>query len=135
MALWKLSSRCSESSNLKVPGSLFYDNFCDFHKYLPHEACSGSFFAYQTTFHRKSFKNDPQMAPKADDKLVYFSPLGLQWLPRSPDALKICSQNSKSHHSGPQRPTKIFNNRFWSLSRYTKLKDAGNTFMTRPESL
>ena len=75
MKLCRLSSRCSESFKFKAPASHFHDNFRDFLKHLLHEACSGSFFAYQTTFDRKSSGNYPQMAPKADDNFPFGAPV------------------------------------------------------------
>ena len=46
-------------------------------------------------FAPKNCKKYSQIAFKADDKFVPSSPLGLQWLPKSLDAMKICPKKSK----------------------------------------
>ena len=50
------------------------------------------------------------MAPNADDKFVNFFLLGLQWSPKSSDAMKICSQHSQSHYSEAQKVPKWYAN-------------------------
>ena len=103
MELCRLRSRCSESFKLKVSGRCFAENLRDSYTNLLLYGSRNTFFGHLPGLGAKLSQNGFQNGPGADTKFVPFSPLGLQWCPKSPDAVKLCPQNSNSRYCGPKR--------------------------------
>ena len=115
MELCRLRSRCSESLKLKVSGRCFADNFRDSYTNLLLYGSRNTFFGNLPGLGAKLSQNHPKSGSRADTKFGSFSPLGLQWCPKSPDAVKLCPQTSKSCHCGPKTVLKWYPN--WDTLR------------------